>query len=277
MFLPLLAWLISTGEQIDLYISWIAGLTGNEIEIAREGGTRLLLGAVAALGLFVSVALHELGHSWMALRYDIEIESITLWILGGIAGLKEIPREWEKEFWIAVAGPAVSVALAAICYAAAVATPETMTLPVFLFGWLAITNIALTIFNMVPAFPMDGGRVLRSLLARKGDYGAATVTAARVGIVFAVAFAALGVLAFNIILMLVAMFIYVAAKTESNLVKIDDLLHGLTIDDIMDTDLRTIQADTPLSELGDRMIKDKATATLSKKTAKSSESSPSPI
>jgi Zn-dependent protease len=94
IFLPILAWLIGSGQQIALYAGIIEGLTGTGFDVARlrAGTTPWVVGAAAAVGLFVSVTVHELGHSWVALRYDLEIESITLWILGGLAALKTFPR-----------------------------------------------------------------------------------------------------------------------------------------------------------------------------------------
>jgi len=95
IFLPILAWLIGSGQQIELYAGLIERLTGVGFDLARlrAGSTPWLIGVVAAVGLFVSVTIHELGHSWVALRYGLEIESITLWILGGLAALKTFPKE----------------------------------------------------------------------------------------------------------------------------------------------------------------------------------------
>ena len=106
VFLPILAWLIGSGEQLAAYAALIDELTPATVEAATlTDADRWLIGAVAAVGLFVSVTLHELGHAWAAMRYDVEVESITLWILGGLASFAELPREWNREFWIAIAGP----------------------------------------------------------------------------------------------------------------------------------------------------------------------------
>jgi Zn-dependent protease len=142
-----------------------------------------VIGVAAALGLFVSVTLHELGHSWVALRYGIEIESITLWILGGIASLKTLPKEWNREFWIGIAGPVVSVLVAAAWYVAVVVAPESLQVSRFVVGYLALRNLLLAGFDLLPAFPTDGGRIFRALLARRRPYGTATRIAARVGVV----------------------------------------------------------------------------------------------
>lgn len=259
IFLPILAWLIGSGQQIELYAGFIEGFTGTEFDLSqlRAGTTPWLIGIAAALGLFVSVTLHELGHSWVALRYGIEIDSITLWILGGIASLKTFPKEWDREFWIAIAGPLTSVLVAAVCYAGVLIAPNSLQVSRFIVGYLAITNLILAGFNLLPAFPMDGGRIFRALLARSRPYGTATRIAARVGVLFAFLFAIVGVLTFQLILLLLAFFIYGAATTESRSVLLDELLEGITVGDIMTSDPATISANTTLEEFGDRMLRER--------------------
>ncbi|MFB6354731.1 MAG: site-2 protease family protein, partial [Halobacteriales archaeon] len=210
VFLPILAWLIGSGGQIEVYAGFIEGLTGVGFDLARlrAGSTPWVIGLVAAVGLFASVTVHELGHSWVALRYGVEIESITLWILGGMASLASIPREWHREFWIAIAGPVTSVAVAAGCWAGLLVVPAGLDVPRFVVGWLALSNLTLAGFNLLPAFPMDGGRILRALLARSRPYASATRIAGRVGVVFAFLFAVVGVMTFQLILVLLALFVY---------------------------------------------------------------------
>jgi Zn-dependent protease len=259
IFLPILAWLIGSGQQITLYAGLIEGLTGVGFDPARlrAGATPWLIGILAAVGLFVSVTIHELGHSWVAMRYGLEIESITLWILGGLAALKTFPKEWNREFWIAIAGPISSVLVAAVCYGAAVLAPESLQVTRYVVGWLAITNVVLAGFNLLPAFPMDGGRILRALLARTRPYGTATRLAARVGVIFAFLFAIVAVLNFQIILLLLAFFIYGAATTESRTVLLDELLEGITVGDIMTRDPASVAASTTVDEFGSQMLRDR--------------------
>ena len=259
IFLPVLAWLIGSGQQIELYAGVIEGFTGVGFEPGRlrAGSNAWIIGISAAVGLFVSVMVHELGHSWVALRYDIEIESITLWILGGMAALTSIPKEWNREFWIAIAGPITSLLVAGACYVAAVLSPESLQVPRFVVGWLAITNVTLAVFNMLPAFPMDGGRILRALLARSQPYGTATKTAARIGVVFALLFAVVGVLTFQLLLLLLALFIYAAATTESRTVLLEELLTGLTVDDVMSRDPPQIDADESIEAFGRHLLRDR--------------------
>ena len=260
IFLPILAWLLSRPEQIGVYIGLIDALAPQPIDPAplEEGYRPTIIGAVAAIGLFASVLLHELGHSWMARRYDIPISSITLWIFGGVASLERLPREWNREFWIAIAGPVVSVLLGLFCYVAMIATPSALPMVVFLTGWLAVTNLVLAAFNMLPAFPMDGGRILRALLARNHPYVDATRTAARVGQWMALFLAIVGVFA-NVFLILIALFVYVAATSESRMVALDDLLSGVTAADLMSDDLRTVPAETSVDDLLSRMFRERRT------------------
>ncbi|MEF8938099.1 MAG: site-2 protease family protein, partial [Halovenus sp.] len=215
---------------------------------------RWIIGATAAVGLFGSVTFHELGHAWAAMRYEIEVESITLWLLGGLAALSSMPEEWDQEFWIAIAGPISSLVLAAGCIGALLVIPESAILLVYIIGFIAVMNIILAVFNMLPAFPMDGGRVLRALLARNRPYVSATQTAARVGTLFAFLFAFIGiVVVFSPLLLLLALFIYMAATGESRSVVIAELLSGLTVADLID-DTEPVHEDTPVEEVFGRLF-----------------------
>lgn len=262
--LPVLAWLIGSGEQIDLYTQILNGfpIVALDPAVLRTGNTPWFIGIAAAVGLFASVTVHELGHAWAARRYDIEVESITLWLLGGLANLKTMPREWRRELWIALAGPAASVLVAVVCYGVVLALPASVPAVTFVVGWLVVTNLVLTVFNLLPAFPMDGGRVLRALLARNRPYAEATRTAARIGSLFAIGFALLGVLSFSPMLLILALFVYGAANGESRTVALETLLDGVTAADVMSTNVRTVPAGAPLSELGERMLEDRRTTYL---------------
>lgn len=148
----------------------------------------------------------------MALGY--EVESITLWLLGSIAKPAELPRNWVHELWIAAAGPAVSVVIAGVCGAAALVAPLGDLL-LFVLLYLAVLNLALAVFNVPPAFPLDGGRVLRALLARRRSYVRATPQAAAVGKVVAVLLGIVGLIGFDPILVGVGLFVYIAATSET--------------------------------------------------------------
>lgn len=250
-----MAFLIGSGEQIGAYSSVITALTPATVDPAALSGPgdRWLIGTISAVALFGSVTFHELGHAWAAMRYEIEVESITLWLLGGLASLSSMPKEWNREFWIAIAGPASSLLLAAGGLTALVAVPNSATLVVYCLGFLAVMNVFLAVFNMLPAFPMDGGRVLRALLARNRSYVSATRTAASVGTVFALLFLGLGIYTFSPLLLILALFIYTAASSESRSVVIAGLLSDLTVADLV-SDQEPLQADSTVETALDRLF-----------------------
>ncbi|WP_123538400.1 site-2 protease family protein [Halosimplex salinum] len=261
VFLPILAWIIGSGTQIDVYAGIVDTFAPNPVDVSvlRDGSTPWIVGASAALGLFVSVGIHELGHAWAARRYGIGTESITLWLLGGIAAPESMPREWNREFWIAIAGPITSVLTGVACYLVVLALPASTPVLTFVFGWLVVTNVILAVFNLLPAFPMDGGRILRALLARSQPYEVATRSAARFGTAFALLFAVVGVLNFAPMLILLSLFIYGAASSESRSVALQGLLAGLTVDDVATLDLDPVDADASVAEFTDRMVRDRRT------------------
>lgn len=147
----------------------------------REATTYWLMGAVGAIGLFASVVLHELGHALVARRFGLPIRGITLFIFGGVAEMEREPPSPRAEFWVAVAGPVVSVALAVVCGVAAVgATGVTPSRTVI--EYLSGINALLVGFNIIPAFPLDGGRILRSLLWKwRGSLSWATRVTSAIG------------------------------------------------------------------------------------------------
>ena len=261
VFLPLLAWLISREEQLSFYAGVVDSIAPRAVDAAavQSGTAPVIVGVATALGLFVGVLLHELGHSWTARRYGITITSITLWIFGGMARMEDLPEDWNVELYVALAGPAMSVLVGAACYASLFVLPAQPIL-VVVVGSLAVINVTLAIFNLVPAFPMDGGRVLRALLARSRPYAEATRTAATVGKFMAVLIAVLAVLAFAPILLLVAMFVYVAAGAESRATVLRELLEGVTVRELMSTDVRTVTPETTVAEFLDRVLTERTTA-----------------
>jgi Zn-dependent protease/CBS domain-containing protein len=261
VFLPLVAYLISRPQQLRLYAGLVDRLApaGVDTAVVLSGTTPVVVGVVSAVGLFAGVLLHELGHAWTARQYGVGISSITLWIFGGMAHMEDLPEEWNVEFYVALAGPATSLLVAAVCYVALFAV-SAQPVVVFVVGWLAVINVTLAVFNMVPAFPMDGGRVLRALLARRRPYAEATQTAASVGKGLSVLMAALAVLAFAPLLLLVAMFVYVAAGAESRTAVLRETLGGLTARELMSSDIRTVTPETTIAEFLDRVMRERTTA-----------------
>ena len=260
VFLPLLAWLLGSGEQIGAYVGVINALWPGTLDPAafETGARSWTIGVLGAVGLFVSVAIPELGHSYVARRYGIQVESITLWILGGLASFQSIPKEWNREFWIAIAGPATSVLLGGLFAAALQVAPAGAPVLVFTLGFLAVLNVILAVFNLLPAFPMDGGRILRALLARNRPYASATRLAARVGTIFALLFIVVGVLSFDFIILLVGLFIYTAATSESRTVILEELLEGLTVRTLASTDPGADVSDSA-ADLMDQLLRARRT------------------
>ncbi|MDZ7729773.1 MAG: CBS domain-containing protein [Natrialbaceae archaeon] len=274
LVLPLFAYLI--GVHIQPLVELLNGTmnAGIDIDIVSTGYRPWLLGFVAAIGLFAGVVLHELGHSLTAQRYGFPIDSITLWLFGGIAALSEMPEDWRQELVIAIMGPLVSVGIGIVSFGlfllapsapsalpASVATPLAVQGTLFVFAYLAVLNVVLAVFNMVPAFPMDGGRVLRALLARDRPYARATQQAARVGKLFALVMGLVGLLAFNIILIGVAFFVYIAASSESQQVMMKAAFEGVTVEDIMTPipALHTVTPETSVAALLGRMFSERHT------------------
>jgi len=260
IFLPILVWLIA--GQIELYGDVVNAVspTAIDVEPLTEGNNPWIIGVTAAVGLFVGVLVHELGHSVAAMRYGIGIASITLWIFGGLARMEDLPEDWSIEFWVALAGPVTSLGIAAVCYLALFAIPASApAIVIFVVAWLAVINLTLAIFNMLPAFPMDGGRILRALLARRRPYVEATAIAAKTGRFFGVLMVVVGILNFAPLLALVGFFVYVAAGAESRIVTLRDLLKDVSAGDLLREDTATVDEGTSVQRLLERMLEDRRT------------------
>jgi len=260
LILPIFAWIISS--DIVLLAELVNDMLGSSIatEPLTEGSMPWILGFAAAGGLFFGVLLHEFGHSIMAMRYGLEIESITLWLLGGVASFKEMPEEWLKEFNIAIAGPIVSVLVGIASYVGFLLTSGFGALQ-FVLGYLALMNIALAVFNMLPGFPMDGGRVLRALLARKRPHAQATQMAAEVGKIFAFMLGIVGLFAFSPLFILLAFFIYIAASGEAQQSTVKAAFQGVTVRDIMTPgeELHVTEPESSIAELLGQMFTERHT------------------
>ena len=219
-----------------------------------------LAGMGLILGVFVCVILHELGHALTARRYGVGTRSITLYPIGGLARLQRIPAEPMKEFWIAVGGPAVNLVIAVVLGAVLLAvdgslSPEVLRTPgsntLASLMWI---NLALAAFNMLPAFPMDGGRVLRALLALRQDYAQATQTAANVGQGMAILFGLFGLISFNPILLFIALFVYVGAQQESQQAVYRAFTEGTPVRQAMVTRFTTLSVDETLDDAVDELL-----------------------
>ena len=261
LVLPLFAWLI--GSDVGSLTGVVNDLFGSAIDVAplTAGPTQWILGSAAAIGLFVCVLLHEFGHSLVAMRYGYEIESITLWLLGGLANFAAFPDDWRHELTIAIAGPIVSVGVGGVCYVIFRLAPAGADALLFVSGYLALLNVVLAGFNMLPAFPMDGGRVLRALLARRQPRAQATQRAAAVGKVFAFLLGLFGLLSFQLLLIALAFFIYVAASGEAQQTTLQAVFEDVTVSDVMTpgAELHTVTAETSVAELMHQMFEQRHT------------------
>jgi len=201
-------------------------------------------GILAALLLFASVAFHELAHSFVARKYKISITSITLFIFGGVAQMKGEPPHPKAEFWMAIAGPISSFLLSGFF---ALLHMNVGGSAGILFSYLAQINFLLAVFNLIPGFPMDGGRVLRSVLwKRRGDYFYATRKASSIGQTIALFFILYGVLSIfmrlpgGLWLILIGWFLHMAAQASYQQVTLQETLSGIKVKDIMVKDMVTI-------------------------------------
>ncbi len=224
----------------------------------RGGWPQAVLEVSFVLVLFLCVLLHEFGHAFAARAYGIRTLDITLWPLGGIARLERMPEKPSEEMVVALAGPLVNVVIAGVLWAALGAS-GTWASPFdpradSLLHQLLKVNLMLVVFNMIPAFPMDGGRVLRALLAMRLPYARATQVAASVGQFFAFIFGAFGLLGVlqpgsgNPILLLVALFIYTAAQQEAGAAQMRAITRGTRLEEAMLTEFRALPPDARLSD-----------------------------
>jgi Zn-dependent protease len=224
-------------------------------------GAYLAMAAVAALGFFASILLHELGHAVQAQRDGVTIDGITLWVFGGVARMRAQPPSAGAELRIAAAGPAVSFVLGAVFVAAALLLP----LPAGVDGvcfWLGQMNLILLVFNLIPALPLDGGRILRALLwARRRDFFSATRTAAALGRGFGQLLIAGGLLQVFFIddygglwLVFVGWFVLAAAESELQAATARNALAGLSVVDVMVSDPVTVSADASVQVFIDEVF-----------------------
>ena len=212
-------------------------------------------GTIAGIMIFVFVLLHELGHSLLALRYGIEVKSITLYLIGGVSAI-EIPTDPKLEFRTALIGPLVSLGLGAVFFALSFGV--TATVPNLFLENFAYINLVLGGFNILPAFPMDGGRVFRAWLASRQPYLQATHTAVQIGKIFAIAMGIIG-LFFSPILIIIAFFIYIAASDEERQTTITQTLAGIKVRDVMTADVATVPPSMTITQLIEVMFQSKHT------------------
>ncbi|MFL5350779.1 MAG: site-2 protease family protein [Hyalangium sp.] len=216
-------------------------------------GASLLWGLGVAVGLFLSVLIHEMAHVLYALRTGGKVRSITLMIVGGVSEVTELPRRSRDEALMALVGPLTSVGLGALLLLTVWLLHETLAFsPRFALSYLAGLNFFLGAFNLVPAFPMDGGRILRGVLTGRMGLVRATRVASRVGKLFAGLFFVAGLLTFNPFLAFIAFLVFTGAEGESRQVQVRTVLEKLQVEQVMSPRFHGVELDTSLEEaLGD--------------------------
>jgi len=233
-FLILVVWV--------LFVSWRSGHSVQD----------MVSGLLFILALFVCVVLHEFGHALTARHYGIRTRDITLLPIGGVSHLERIPDDPKQEFYIALMGPVVSLGIALLLFLVLRLTGAKVTME-SLSSWTAasfltrlmIANVTLAVFNLIPAFPMDGGRIFRALLSRFVRPEKATRIAAGLGHVIAVLFAILGLFS-NPFLVLIALFIWMGASQEASMAQMKSRLEGISARQIMVTDFTALSPNAPL-------------------------------
>src|SRR5215468_6708893 len=212
-----------------LFLAWIWGAS-----YVSGGADAAWRGLAFMVLLFVCVLAHEFGHIFTARAFGIATPDVTLLPIGGVARLERIPEEPGQEFLIAIAGPAVNVVIALVLMMFASATPHVQHFAAIesshtaLIDRLAAVNLFLAVFNMIPAFPMDGGRVLRALLAIRLGFTRATEVAAMIGQWLAFALGFIGLFG-NPLLIFIAIFVYLAASSEGQLVAVRAMARGVPV------------------------------------------------
>jgi Zn-dependent protease len=223
-----------------LLLAWIGAVSW-----ARGGPGEAIDGIVFILLLFACVVLHEFGHIVAARRYGIRTPDVTLLPIGGVASLERMPEKPSQEIVVALAGPAVNLVIALVLIVVLGArfdltqVAQLEQAQTTLVGRMAAANVALLVFNLIPAFPMDGGRVLRALLATGLGYTRATRVAASIGQGLAVVLAIIGLMG-NPLLVLVAVFIFLAASGEAGYVQMRDYTRGYLASHAMITNFQTL-------------------------------------
>ena len=254
---------LGTYAGIGVYLHWTFALLIGWIFFSHLSAGKSMGQALAGVGfimaLFACVVLHEFGHALTAKRYGVKTRDITLLPIGGVARLERIPEKPMEEFWVAVAGPAINVVIAGVLFVALMVLNQANEL--LQINWfhgqflaqLMWVNLFIVAFNLLPAFPMDGGRVLRALLATKLGRPRATAIASNIGQAMAILFGLIGFF-YNPFLIFIAIFVFLGAQGEAAHVEAQSALKGLAVRDAMMTRFRTLSADDSLSKAVEELL-----------------------
>jgi Zn-dependent protease len=257
------------GIDIDIHVSWIIILVLLTVSLATgwfpqlyprwAPATYWITSFIASLLLFVSVLVHELAHSLVARRRGLPVKSITLFIFGGVSNIEREPPSPGIEFQMAFVGPLTSIVIGVVCFLLQVPLRSSNSPLEGILFYLAVTNVLLGVFNLVPGFPLDGGRVLHSLVWRlSGNLRQATRVAALTGQVIAYLFILFGIWLFftgdildGIWLGFIGWFLLSAAQSANAQGVLTSVLRGVTVGEVMNSKPATVPADIPLQQLVD--------------------------
>ena len=259
------SWKIGTIAGIELRLHFTFPLLliwiGLSYYSVRQSWVDVVSGVGFTLALFTVIVLHELGHALTARRYGIGTKDITLLPIGGLARLERIPENPRQELVVALAGPAVNVVIALVLLLGLWVAGQ---LPFVLdshfiehsfFTKLLWVNLIIVGFNMIPAFPMDGGRVLRALLAMRMNYARATNIAATIGQGFAWVLGIVGLFIFgNPFMIIIALFVWIGAAQEAAAARMKSSMAGVTVDEVMMTEFRVLTPECPLSRAVEHVL-----------------------
>ena len=244
---------------IKIQIHWtflllLVWIVSNNIR-AGAGTEQTLWSVLFILTIFLCVTMHEFGHALAAKRFGIKTKDITLLPIGGLARLESIPEKPKEELIVAIAGPLVNILIVAVLYplvhftsdvTSSIKQLSAITSENFIFN-LMLINLWLAVFNLIPAFPMDGGRVLRALLSFKMERHKATAIAARIGQFLAIGFVIVGLFS-NPFLIFIGLFVFLGARAEAEYTQAKSILKGFTVNDVLMKQYQTISAGETIKE-----------------------------
>ena len=247
------------GTEVKIHITFILFLVWIAFSAWSRGGAAAAIDSTLFIVLlFACVVLHEFGHIAAARRYGIATPEVTLLPIGGVASLQRLPSDPGQELVVALAGPAVNLVIGLVLIAAlGPVHPDDLAQidnpGLSLLGRLAIANLFLVVFNLIPAFPMDGGRVLHALLAMRMGPARATEIAARIGQALAFGLGFLGLFG-NPLLLFIAIFVYIAAAGEAQMSAAQTTLKGVSVGEAMETRFTPVSIDASLGQAVDALL-----------------------
>lgn len=260
-----MSWSISIGSvnrtAIRLHFTFILFLVWMGASLYLQGGVPAAVSGITfIILLFLCVVLHEFGHILAARHFGIHTPEVVLLPIGGVSRLERIPERPREELIVALAGPAVTLAIAVALIAILGGFPDPRDILAaangrILLAQLAYANLGLLIFNLIPAFPMDGGRVLRALLSIRLGHVRGTRISAKAGQIAAIIFGIIGLMTGHVLLVVIAFLVYLAAGAEAGLAQIRVATSGISAGDVMVTAFESLPADAPIMDAAEALIR----------------------